>query len=83
MTAALLAESPAVLDAWLLAQFPGKTLEELDGIDLPRWLRALQAKEVQRIEELRRLYLQDKYKPTVEEWRLIRRHDRLVGKVNQ
>lgn len=67
----------AYWDALLLARFPGKTLEELDGIDWPRLMRAWQAKEIGDVENARQLFFEDKYKPTGYEWRMILRHDRL------
>ena len=33
----------ALIDAWLLKHFPGKTLEELDKMDWPRFMRAMEA----------------------------------------
>lgn len=67
------------MDSWLLELFPGKTLEELDGVDFGRLLRALAARETVRVETLRELHRQRKAKPTAAEWQAIQRHDRLVG----
>ena len=69
---------PAVLDAWLLEKFPGKTLEELDSIDFARYWRAMAVQRVQMIERLRDLQQQDKYTPTASEWTQILRHDRCM-----
>lgn len=41
------------IDAYLLAHFPGRTLDELDAMDWPRYLRALAARRVFRVEEQR------------------------------
>ncbi len=65
----------ALVDMWLLREFPGRTLEELDGIDFGRLWRALSCRAVLRAEEARELYLQGKYKPTPEEWKAILRND--------
>lgn len=40
----------ALVDSWLLERFPGKTLEELDNIDWPRFMRAMEAQEICDIE---------------------------------
>ena len=42
---------PALEDAWLLTLFPGRTLEELDGMDYARVARALAARAMQRVHE--------------------------------
>lgn len=67
----------AYWDAVLLQRFPGKTLEELDGIDWLRLVRAWQAKEIGEVENARQLFLEGKIKPSSYEWRMILRHDRL------
>lgn len=69
---------PAYWDALLLQRFPGKTLEELDGIDWARLMRAFQVQHLERIEELRIQYLRNKYKPTMDEMRDVLRHDELL-----
>jgi hypothetical protein len=66
----------ALVDAWLLREFPGRTLEELDGMDFGRLWRALAVRGVLKAEEARELQLQGKHTPTPEEWRAIRRNDR-------
>lgn len=43
-----------MIDSWLLEMFPGRTLEELDGMDWYRLQRALQAKHIRHVEEMRR-----------------------------
>jgi hypothetical protein len=68
---------PALLDAWLLREFPGRTLEELEEMDFGRLWRAIVARSVLRVEDAGEAQLQGRHKPTPEEWRLIRRHDRL------
>lgn len=69
------------LDWWLMQRFPGRTLEELDGID---WLRLQRAEEVGRIVAIeQRLRAWHKRKTadkradefTTDEWRIIKRHD--------
>ena len=71
------------LDWWLLQKFPGRTLEELDGVD---WLRLMRAEDVGRIVDVERRYklwhAKKDRKPdefTAAEWRMIRQHDRLAG----
>jgi hypothetical protein len=47
-------EAPdSVIDAYLLKAFPGRTLEELDGLDWGRWQRALEAQMHLDVERLR------------------------------
>ncbi len=66
------------LDWWLMQKFPGRTLEELDGID---WLRLQRAQEVGRIvslEEKHALFLERKLtadKFTSAEWRQVQQHN--------
>jgi hypothetical protein len=79
----ILHDNREYLDYWLLQRFPGRTLEELDGVD---WLRLQRAETVGRIvdvEQRRKAWHKSKdRKPdafTAAEWRMIRRHDRLVG----
>jgi hypothetical protein len=67
--------TPAQLDAWLLASFPGRTLNELDAMDFPRWMRAREVMEIDRIEQLNLDYLKKRAKPTRAEWKRIRQHN--------
>lgn len=77
MLAMMAAMPDAYWDAWLLRQFPGRTLEELDNIDWTRLARALHVREIERVEELYPLFFKGKWKPTVAEWGMILRHNRL------
>lgn len=65
----------------MLRRFPGKTLEELDAIDVGRLLRALKALEIERVEDLRIDILQGKAEAKKGEWRQIMRHDRWADEV--
>lgn len=47
----------------MLRLFPGRTLEELDGIDLARLKRALDAQHIERLEQTKRLFLDGKLEP--------------------
>lgn len=69
-----------VWDAWLLRQFPGRTLEELDGVDVLRLLRATRVQQIDQVEALRKLALDDDGAKRLEraDWVAIRRHDRLM-----
>lgn len=69
------------MDAWLLREFPGRTLEELDSIDFGRLWRALGCRALLKAEDARELHLQGKYEPTPEEWRAILRNDAAVRNV--
>lgn len=69
------------MDAWLLSLFPGRTLEELDDIDYPRLLRALEADQIQHVERERRRYLADKVSPKNQDARVqeaIKEHELLL-----
>lgn len=71
----------ALLDVWLLGQFPGRTLEELDQIDLNRLLRARAAAQMEAVEERRRRFLAGKLEAKeIEpgEWKLIQEMDALA-----
>ncbi len=68
----------ALVDHWLLREFPGRTLEELDQVDFGRLWRAISCRAVLRAEDVRALQMQGKYQPTPDEWRQIRRNDRAV-----
>lgn len=60
--------------------FPGRTLEELDQMDVNRLLRALEAKRMEAVEARRRLFLAGKLDAKdidAEEWTLIAAMDEL------
>lgn len=62
----------------MLQRFPGRTLEELDGMDWPRYLRALAAERIEAIEYRRRMWMAKKLKAediTPEDWEAIQEHD--------
>ena len=66
----------------MMQRFPGRTLEELDGMDYGRFLRAVEAERMEGLERKRRLYLDDKLKAkdmTEAEWAAFAEHDRMVG----
>jgi hypothetical protein len=70
------------LDFVLLDRFPGRTLEELDQMDITRYFRAQEAKALLPIERKRGAWLRGVFKIediTPDEWAAIREHDRLVG----
>jgi hypothetical protein len=71
-----------VLDFILLDRFPGRTLEELDQMDIGRYFRAMEAKAMLPIERKRAAWLGGVFKTediTPEEWAAIREHDQLVS----
>lgn len=84
MGAALAAMPRHVWDAWLLARFPGRTLEELDNVDVLRLLRAVRVSEIDRIEAMRKLALEKDGTGRLDraDWVAIRRHDRLIKRRN-
>ena len=71
-----------LVDAWLLKRFPSRTLDELDEMDWPRYLRAMNAEQVEAIEEKRKLFMADRIEAgdlSAEEWEAIREHDRWIN----
>lgn len=52
-------------------------MEELDGMDWPRLMRALRAAAVDRVEQMLPLFYDGKWEPGPDEWRLIAGNDRL------
>lgn len=42
----------SLFDSFLLQQFPGRTLEELDGMDVLRYFRAIDARRIDTLEEM-------------------------------
>jgi hypothetical protein len=63
-----------LIDSWLLDLFPGRTLEELDQMDLNRLYRAKIAARMQAVEGRRKRFLEGKLKPkeiSPEDWALI------------
>ena len=66
----------------MLRRFPGRTLDELDQMDLPRYLRAIDAENIEAVEERRRLMLAGKIGKdgmTPDDWAAIRQHDEWVN----
>lgn len=67
------------LDWWLLQKFPGRTLEELDGMDWLRLQRALEVDDVVRVEERHRQYQAKELKKlTPREYARVQWHDELM-----
>lgn len=65
----------------MLDRFPGRTLEELDQMDVSRWMRSLQAKSMLATERKRAAWLGGVLKTediTPDEWVSIAEHDKLV-----
>ena len=65
-----------------MQRFPGRTLEELDNVDWLRLQRAMEVERIVNVEQRHKLYLDDKLKAddlTPQEWRMIRKHNRLLG----
>lgn len=69
-----IATPEALIDAWLLEQFPGRFLEELDQIDVNRLLRARTARGLESVETKRRRFLAKKIAADAidkAEWKII------------
>ena len=54
----------SLFDSWMLSNFPGRTLEELDGMDVLRFMRAMEARAIESTERLNADILKQKIKPT-------------------
>jgi hypothetical protein len=69
----------AFFDAMVMRLFPGRTLEELDQVDWPRLMRALEVRQIETVEMLRQLHFEGKAPPMdAAQWRQIAAHDRLM-----
>ena len=63
----------ALEDAWLMRVFPGRTLEELDGVDVRRLRAAQDARRVVDVELRRQAFLRgDIDDLAVDEWEMVR-----------
>ena len=76
-----MAGNEAYIDWWLLQQFPGRTLEELDTLD---WVRLQRAMEVDRIvesERRRQAYIRagGEMEVSKDDFRMWAHHDKLTG----
>lgn len=72
-------QNSAFVDWWMLQRFPGRTLEELDGIDWLRLQRAMQVGDVVNVEERFRMYHAKQIEHLTPAERVaVLRHDRLV-----
>jgi len=68
-----------LIDAWLLRNFPGRTLDELDRMDWGRYMRAIEAAQIELIEKRRAALLSGKATElTPDEGEAILEHDRLM-----
>jgi len=70
----------ALLDAWLLRAFPGRTLEELDAMDWTRYQRAMDAAEIEHIERARQRFLAGQCEDSAVNWPAVLRHDEWINR---
>ena len=75
--AVYLRENREYLDWWLMQQFPGRTLEELDGIDWLRLQRALEIGRIVNLEAKNTAVTEGRGQFTQREYRQIERHNAL------
>lgn len=54
----------SIFDSWMLTNFPGRTLEELDGMDILRFMRAMEARSLESTERLNTKILKKEIKPS-------------------
>lgn len=69
-------------DAYLLEQFAGATLDQIDAMDFHRLARALETQRMRDVEGKRKLYLDGKAPDgllTPDDWRMIADMDRIAG----
>jgi hypothetical protein len=67
------------VDAILLRKFPGRTLEELDAMNWPRYMRAMEAERIMQVEEKRLALLGGHIKSmSADEWELIAENEELL-----
>jgi hypothetical protein len=79
--AQFLAANRAWVDYWLMQRFPGRTLEELDSVDWPRLMQAVDVEHIVAIETKRKQFTSGRVKRkdvTNYELRQFDRHDRLL-----
>lgn len=72
----------ALFDNYLLQHFPGKTLEELDNMDVLRWMRAMDARNIDSVEEIRKEQIKGKKKASDIPDKVLKQflqHDELFG----
>ena len=70
----------ALEDAWLMRVFPGRTLEELDGVDVRRLRAAQDARRVVDVELRRQAFLRGELDDlAVDEWEMVRDVDLALG----
>ena len=73
----------SILDSWMLTHFPGRFLDEItNSMDIYRFLRSLQARGIEAIEDTRERFRENKIKSdeiTEDQWKEIRRHDRMMA----
>lgn len=78
----------SLFDSWLLQNFPGRTLDELDNMDVLRYMRALEARSLETTDGMRR-QVQKKGggkvgdELTKEQWKEILDLDKLVEEYKQ
>lgn len=70
----------SLFDSWMLSNFPGRTLEELDSMDILRFMRAIEARSIESTERLNADILSKKIKPTEVDssiWKRILEHNEM------
>lgn len=70
----------------MLRRFPGRTLEELDGIDYGRLVAAVEADRIDTIETKRRMWINEQIKDeamTDDDWKSLELHDSWVKHGNE
>jgi hypothetical protein len=60
-----------------MRKFPGRLPEEFDLVNWPRLMRAMEADDIMRIEEVREMQIRKKTKPSASDWKRIQQHDEL------
>lgn len=73
----------ALFDSWLLEQFPGRTLDELDNMDIFRYLRSMEARNLDNLETMRKEQTKKGGKLKAsdisqKDWKRIKEHDEII-----
>ena len=67
-----------------MERFPGRTLEEIDAMNWPRYLRAMEARNMAGVEDARKAQINGDIKASDMDqliWQAIKEHDRIYAQL--
>lgn len=76
----------ALFDSYMLSNFPGRTLDEIDGMDILRWMRAMDARSIETVESNRSMQKKGKKKAKEIPAKVLRQfveHDKLFREFDE